>query len=126
RPGFELPAVEGGVSAALDLAGLRSYLLGFFGTNSEGARPARFLGKFLAIESLDRASARVGPLISGDGVLALANVTYSPERLRAFKDVAATYALTPRPLRDGIASQVPARDTVAVAQLITPPRALLG
>ena len=126
RPGFELPPVEGGVSAAIDLTGLRSYLLGFFGANAEGGRAAKFLGKFLAIESLDRANATVGPLVSGDGVLALASIAYSPERLRPFKDVAATYALTPRALRDGIASQVPAKDTVAVAQLITPPRALLG
>ena len=126
RPGFELPRVEGGISAALDLTGVRSWLLGLFGSNADGNRAARFLGKFLAIESLDRANASVGPLISGDGILALANVTYSPERLRAFKDVSATYALSPRPMREGIAAQVPAKDTVAVAQLITPPRALLG
>ena len=124
RPGFELARAEGGIALAADLVGLRSYLNRFFASGDESQKVGAFLGKFLAIDTLDRATATVTPLPSGDGVLARAQVFYSEDRLRAFRDVAATYDLSPNRLSDGIARIVPAQDTVAVAQLTTPPRAL--
>ena len=124
RPGFELPRAEGGIAAAVDLVGLRSYLNRYFATGDDSQKVGAFLGKFLAIDSLDRTSASVIPLPSGDGVLVRAQIAFSYDRLRAFKDVLATYELTPQTLADGIARIVPARDTVAIAQLTTPPRAL--
>jgi hypothetical protein len=124
RPGFALPEAPGGVSAFVDLERLRSYFERFFSETEGTQRFSAFLGKFVAIDSLDRATARLVPLPTGEGVLATAEVEYSPERLRPFRDVDATYSLTPRPMDEGIASIVPAKDTIGVAVLTTPPAAL--
>lgn len=124
RPGFSMPPAEGGMSAFVDLEGLRSYLNRFFSTADGTQKMGAFLGKFLAIDTLDRAHARLVPLPSGDGILGRATVEYSADRLRAFRDVKATYDLTPTRLADGIASILPAKDTVALAQVTTPPSAL--
>jgi hypothetical protein len=123
RPGFDVERPEGGIAAALDLVGLRSYLNRFFSSGSDTDKLGAFLGKFVAIDALDRADAVV--TLPSDGVLARANVAWSEDRLRPFKDVEATYRLSPSPVAEGIARLLPAKDTALVAQLRTPPRALL-
>jgi hypothetical protein len=124
RQGFAMPPAEGGISAFVDLERLRSYFERFF-SEGEGMQAfSTFVGKFLAVDSLDRATGRLVPLPSGDGALASAEVEYSPDRLRLFKDVEATYALTPRAVSEGIPSMLPAKDTIAVAELTTPPATL--
>ena len=123
RPGFDVTRPEGGLSAAVDLVGLRSYLNRYFSAGDESQRIGSFLGKFVAIDALDRASATVTPL--ADGAVARADIAYSDDRLRNFKDVLATYELAPISVADGIARLLPAKDTAIVAQLKTPPRALL-
>jgi hypothetical protein len=124
RPGFSMPEPEGGVAAFVDIERLRSYLQRFFATNEGSATVGSFLGKFVAIDSLDRATIRLAPSSSVDGLVAQATVQYSASRLRDFKEVTATYELDPKPVAQGIASLVPAADTVAVVQVTTPPAAL--
>jgi hypothetical protein len=121
----QMPAAEGGVAGAADLVGLRSYLNRFLTTGEGTDKLSAFLGKFLAVDSLDRMTGRVLPLPGRDGLLATASVRYNPDRLRDFKDVAATYATLPEPVSKSIVRLVPERDTAAVAVLRTPPRALL-
>src|SRR5207247_11077302 len=82
RPGFDLARAEGGLAVAADVVGLRSYLNRFFASGDDSQKVGAFLGKFLAIDTLDRATAAVTPLPSGDGILARARVAYSEERLR--------------------------------------------
>ena len=123
RPGFDVERPEGGVAASLDLTGLRSYLNRFFSSGDDSQRFGAFLGKFVAIDALDRMGATVTPL--PDGIVARADVSYSDDRLRNFRDVLATYELAPTSVADGIARLLPAKDTAIVVQLKTPPRALL-
>lgn len=123
RPGFDIERPEGGVAASLDLTGLRSYLNRFLSSGDGSQRFGAFLGKFVAVEALDRMGATVTPL--PDGVVARADVLYSDDRLRNFRDVLATYELSPTSVADGIARLLPAKDTAIVVQLKTPPRALL-
>ncbi len=125
RPGFALPNAEGGVAAAMDLVGLHSYLNRFFSPADPSDKLGTFLGKFVAIDPLDRMTATLGPLPGREGVLATADVGYDPTNLRRFPDVFATYDLAPERLERGIARLVPEKDTAAVALLRTPPGALL-
>lgn len=123
REGFDVDRPDGALAASMDLAGLHSWLNRLFSDESASAGSA-FLGKFVAVTALDRASATVQPL--DDGVLARAEVRYRGETLRTFKDVAATYDLDPEPVDQGsVLRLIPAKDTALVAQVRTPPRALL-
>ena len=123
RPGFDVERPEGGVTASLDLVGLRSYLNRFFSAGDQADKYGAFLGKFVAIDALDRAEAVV--TLPPDGILARAKIAWSEEALRRFPDVEATYRLSPSPVAEGIARLLPAKDTAIVAQLRTPPGALL-
>jgi hypothetical protein len=122
---FQMPAAVGGVAGAADLRELRTYLNRFFSTGEAPDKLATFLGKFVAVDSLDRLTGRVVPLSGRDGLLATAQVRYNPERLRDFKDVAATYDLLPEKVGTSIARLVPEKDTAAVAVVRTPARVLL-
>lgn len=123
RDGLDVERPEGALAAALDLAGLHSWLNRLFSDEDASAWSA-FLGKFVAVGSLDRAAATVQPL--DDGLAVRAEVRYRTEALRAFKDVAATYDLEPEPVDQGsVLRLIPAKDTALVAQVRTPPRALL-
>lgn len=119
---FEMERPEAGVAAALDLVGLRSYLARFF-ADEEGQKVGSFVGKFLAVDSLETAKATVG--LVDDGVVVRADVGYAEGRLREFKDVAATYDQPLQSVAGGICRLLPAKDTAIVVQLSTPPRALL-
>lgn len=123
RPGFEVEQPEGGIAATLDLVGLRSYMNRFFSSGDESQRVGSFLGKFLAVESLDRMGATIAPSL--DGISVRADVAYSAERLREFRDVLATYDLPPTPVAEGLARLLPQKDTAIAVQVTTPPRALL-
>jgi hypothetical protein len=124
RPGFDVERPEGSIAASLDLVGIRSYLVRLFSTGEQASPMSAFLGKFLAVDSLDRATATVEP--REDGVKIRADVKFSDAKLREFRDVVATYDLEPAPVADGILRLLPAQDTAMVAQVRTPPRALLG
>ncbi len=124
RPGFDAERPEGGISASLDLIGLRSYLERFFsGTGADSKTTGRFFSKFVAIDSLDRLSAVLRP--SGDGLEASAEIAYQAEIMRRHRDAAATYELPPGPIASGIARLVPEQDTVFLAQVKTPAGSLL-
>jgi len=124
RPGFDAERPEGGISASLDLIGLRSYLERFFsGTGADSKTTGRFFSKFVAIDSLDRLSATLRP--SGDGLEASAEISYEAEVMRRHRDAAATYELPPGPIASGIARLVPEQDTVFLAQVKTPAGSLL-
>lgn len=128
RPQFDGERPEGTLAASVDLVNLRSYLNRVF-TGGDSQKLGNFVGKFLAIDSLDRAEAIVTPSHEGsparDGLAIRADVRYSEERLRPFVDVLKTYALAPASVGDGIARVVPAKDTAIVAQVKTEPRILL-
>jgi len=120
--GFEMERPDGGVAAALDLVGLRSYLARFF-ADAEGQKIGSFVGKFLAVDSLETAKATVSLL--DDGITIGADVGFAEGRLREFKDVAATYDQPLQSVAGGICRLLPAENTALVVQLSTPPRALL-
>jgi hypothetical protein len=119
---FDVERPEGGVAAALDLVGLRSYLIRFF-SDDEDQKVGAFVGKFLAVDSLETARATVMPL--DDGFLVRADVGYGEARLREHKDVAATYEQPLQPVAEGILRLLPAKDTALVMQVSSPPKAIL-
>jgi hypothetical protein len=122
---FRMPKAEGGLSGAADLTDLRAYLNRALSIGGEPDRLTTVLSKFLAVDALDRLTGRVQPLPGRDGLLATAQVRYNPDRLRDFRDVAATYDLLPERVATSIARLVPEKDTAAVAVVRTPPRVLL-
>ncbi len=128
RPQFDGERPEGTLVASVDLVNLRSYLNRFF-SGGDGQKLGTFVGKFLAIDSLDRAEAVVTPSRDGspprDGLSIRADVRYSEDRLRPFADVVKTYSLAPSSVNEGIARVVPAKNTAIVAQVKTEPRILL-
>lgn len=113
---------EGGVAAAIDLVGLRSYLTRFF-ADADGQKIGSFVGKFIAVDSLDSAKATVAT--ADDGLTVRADVRFAEGRMREFPDVAATYDQPLQSVAGGIYRLLPAKDTALVVQLSTPPRALL-
>lgn len=119
---FEMERPEGGVAAAVDIVGLRSYLTRFF-ADADGQKIGSFVGKFIAVDSLDSAKATVAP--ADDGLTVRADVRFAEGRMREFPDVAATYDQPLQSVAGGICRLLPAKDTALVVQLSTPPRALL-
>jgi len=122
RPQFDVERPEGTIAASIDLVNLRSYLTRIF-SSGDSQKVGGFVGKFLAIDSLDRTEAVVVP--APDGLSIRADVRYSEDRLRPFPDVARAYSLAPASIRDGIARMVPATDTAIVAQVKSEPKVLL-
>ena len=121
RPGFELKPTAGGVSAVIDVVPLRSYLNRALSGPEAGAYAA-FLGRFTTIDALDRMNATLAPQ-GPDGLQAFADVRFIPSDLHP--KVGETYRLPPRSFAESFVRLVPAKDTVAVAQVETPPRNLL-
>lgn len=119
---FEMERPEAGVAAAVDIVGLRSYLTRFF-ADADGQKIGSFVGKFVAVDSLDSAKATVAP--SDDGISVRADVRFADGRMREFPDVAATYDQPLQSVSGGICRLLPAKDTALVVQLSTPPKALL-
>ena len=128
RPQFDGERPEGTLAASVDLASLHSYLSRVF-SKGESQKLGTFVGKFLVIDSLDRAEAILAPTRDGspplDGLSIRADVRYNEDRLRVSPDVARTYSLAPASVSEGIARVVPAKDTALVAQVKTEPRILL-
>ncbi len=120
---FEMERPDGGVAAALDLVGLRSYLTRFF-ADADGQKIGSFVGKFLAVDSLETAKATVAwPTTASPS--ARGRAVRRGRRMREFPDVAATYDQPLQSVAGGIYRLLPAKDTALVVQLSTPPRALL-
>jgi hypothetical protein len=123
RPGFELKPTTGGISAVVDVVPLRSYLNRLLSGPDARGGSAAFLGRFTTVDALDRMNASVEPA-GPDGLRAFADIRHIPSDLHP--QVRAAYALPPTPFAEGIASMVPAKDTIAVAHLETPPENLLA
>ncbi len=123
------PVPSDGISAAVDLAPLRSYLGHLLAAGeAPGSRAGvgevalgSFLRRFLTADSLHGLTAAVQPE-GGDGIRASALLTYLPPDVS--RTVADTYGLDATKVSEGIAQRVPDKDTFAIVHMRTPPRAL--
>ncbi len=118
RPGFSVDASDTGVRAAIDMTPLHRYLIRAT-EEFPAMRPVlnvlRPKGLLKLTGGLDLSTYSV---LRGE-----ANLEIKPTEIQEAYD--SVYRLTPRPVREGIADMVPAKDTFAIAFLRTNPKFLM-